>query len=63
MNVDIPKHTYSLRASGFPWHRFRLGRLYRYDLPLLDAKTLEAFMTDGFRNARAEEIPHPKTPL
>ncbi|XP_063609923.1 uncharacterized protein LOC134783852 [Penaeus indicus] len=42
---------------------FRLGRLYRYDLPILDAKTLEAFMTDGFRNARGEEIPHPKTPF
>ncbi|XP_066989793.1 thioredoxin domain-containing protein [Macrobrachium rosenbergii] len=42
---------------------FRLGRLYRFELPLLDAPTLVAFATDGFRNARAEDIPHPKTPF
>ncbi|KAK7023614.1 hypothetical protein SK128_022253 [Halocaridina rubra] len=42
---------------------FRLGRMYRYDLPLKDAATLVAFANDGFRNARAESIPHPKTPF
>lgn len=43
--------------------RFRQGRLYRYTLPVVDAASLTAFAIDGFRNARAENIPHPKTAL
>lgn len=42
---------------------FRQGRLYRYMLPMIDASTLEHFASDGFRNARAENVPHPKTPF
>lgn len=42
---------------------FRQGRLYRYMLPLVDATTLEHFASDGFRNARGENVPHPKTPF
>uniref|UniRef100_A0A0P4WMG4 Thioredoxin domain-containing protein n=1 Tax=Scylla olivacea TaxID=85551 RepID=A0A0P4WMG4_SCYOL len=42
---------------------FRQGRLYRYMLPAVDATTLEHFASDGFRNARAESVPHPKTPF
>ncbi|KAK3863455.1 hypothetical protein Pcinc_030763 [Petrolisthes cinctipes] len=40
---------------------FRQSRLYRYTLPVVDAASLTAFTIDGFRNARAENIPHPKT--
>ncbi|MPC69862.1 hypothetical protein E2C01_064094 [Portunus trituberculatus] len=32
-------------------------------LPAVDATTLIHFASDGFRNARAESIPHPKTPF
>lgn len=42
---------------------FRLGRLYRYDFPVVEAQALIAFATDGFRNARGEEIPQPKSPF
>jgi len=43
--------------------RFRLGNLYRYNLPNMNAATLKSFAEDGFRNSKAEDIPKPKTPL
>ncbi|XP_045606261.1 thioredoxin domain-containing protein [Procambarus clarkii] len=42
---------------------FRQGRVYRYNLPGVDVGSLAAFAQEGFRNARAEDIPHPKTPF
>lgn len=42
---------------------FRLGKLYRYDFPILESQALIAFANDGFRNAKAEEIPQPKSPF
>ncbi|XP_053644397.2 uncharacterized protein [Cherax quadricarinatus] len=42
---------------------FRQGRLFRYTLPGIDVGSLTSFAQEGFRNARAEEIPHPKTPF
>ncbi|KAG7168363.1 uncharacterized protein LOC121867210 [Homarus americanus] len=42
---------------------FRQGRLYRYNLPGVDAGALTAFTQEGFRNARTEDIPPPKTPF
>ncbi|XP_068213563.1 thioredoxin domain-containing protein-like [Palaemon carinicauda] len=63
-DADGGQTTRRFGVKDFPsFVLFRLGRLYRYDLPLLDAPTLVAFATDGFRNARAEDIPHPKTPF
>lgn len=42
---------------------FRQGRMYRYNLPVIDDKTLKSFALEGFRNVRAEDIPHPKAPF
>ncbi|XP_018012726.1 uncharacterized protein LOC108669821 [Hyalella azteca] len=42
---------------------FRLGRMYRFPLVPITASALTAFAEEGFRNARAEEIPMPKSPF
>ncbi|CAH0394738.1 unnamed protein product [Bemisia tabaci] len=42
---------------------FRHGKLYRYNLSKLDAKSLVQFASDWYRNVRAEPVPHPKTPF
>lgn len=42
---------------------FRLGRLYRYSHSSLTAGDLTAFAEDSFRNAKAEDIPKPKSPF
>lgn len=63
-DLDGGQTTRRFGVKDFPsFILFRLGRLYRFDLPLTDAATLIAFASDGFRNAHAENIPHPKTPF
>lgn len=42
---------------------FRLGRFYRYEFPIMESQALISFANDGFRNARGEEIPQPKSPF
>ena len=37
--------------------------MYRYQLPLYDVNSFASFATDWFKNAKAESIPVPKSPL
>nr|CAD7438301.1 unnamed protein product [Timema bartmani] len=41
----------------------RQGKLYRYNIPKYDVGSFAAFATDWYKNARAEPIPVPKSPL
>ena len=43
--------------------RFRQGRMYRYQIPKYDVASFAAFATDWYKNAKAEKIPAPKSPL
>ncbi|RXG56311.1 putative pyruvate dehydrogenase E1 component subunit alpha, mitochondrial [Armadillidium vulgare] len=42
---------------------FRLGKLYRYGFDVKDGDLLTAFAKDTYRNAKAEVVPPPKSPL
>ncbi|KAG8237660.1 hypothetical protein J437_LFUL017552 [Ladona fulva] len=42
---------------------FRLGKMYRYNLPKYDVASLSAFAVDWYKNARAEHVPVPKSPF
>lgn len=37
--------------------------MYRYNIPKYDVQSFVTFATDWYRNARAEPVPVPKTPL
>ena len=43
--------------------RFRLGKMYRYNLEKYDPDSLLSFMNGFYKNLPAEKIPLPKTPL
>ncbi|KAK4304544.1 hypothetical protein Pmani_023425 [Petrolisthes manimaculis] len=61
-DTDGGQTTRRFAVKTFPsFLLFRQSRLFRYTLPVVDAASLTAFTIDGFRNARAENIPHPKT--
>ncbi|KAK3911999.1 Thioredoxin domain-containing protein [Frankliniella fusca] len=42
---------------------FRQGRLYRYQIPKYDVTSFSSFATDWYKNAKAENIPAPKSPF
>lgn len=41
----------------------RQGKFYRYDIPLFDIKSFVSFAQEFYKNARAEAIPVPASPL
>lgn len=43
--------------------RFRLGKLYRYEIHKYDVASLVSFAQDWYKNVRAERVPVPKSPL
>ncbi|GFN80006.1 thioredoxin domain-containing protein, partial [Plakobranchus ocellatus] len=42
---------------------FRQGKMYRYDLPKLDAASLRSFLDGFYKNSKAENVPIPKSKL
>ncbi|XP_071445023.1 thioredoxin domain-containing protein [Hetaerina americana] len=42
---------------------FRLGNMYRYNLPKYDVSSLSSFALDWYKNARMERVPVPKSPF
>ncbi|KAK3764456.1 hypothetical protein RRG08_020364 [Elysia crispata] len=40
---------------------FRQGKMYRYDLPTLDTASLRSFLEGFYKNAKAENVPIPKS--
>ncbi|XP_046390833.1 thioredoxin domain-containing protein [Ischnura elegans] len=42
---------------------FRLGNMYRYNLPKYDVSSLASFAVDWYKNARTERVPVPKSPF
>ncbi|GFN79990.1 thioredoxin domain-containing protein [Plakobranchus ocellatus] len=40
---------------------FRQGKMYRYDLPKLDAASLRSFLDGFYKNSKAENVPIPKS--
>ena len=42
---------------------FRLGKVYRYDLPKHDVKTFVAFAQDWYKNMKGEPVPSLASPL
>lgn len=42
---------------------FRHGKMYRYQIPKYDVNSLVSFARDWYRNAHAEKVPVPQSPL
>lgn len=42
---------------------YRLGKMYRYNIPKYDVASFVAFATDWYKNARMEIVPVPKSPF
>jgi len=42
---------------------FRLGRMYRYNIPKYDVPSFVSFATDWYKNAPVSQVPLPKTPF
>ncbi|KAF2366866.1 Thioredoxin domain [Trinorchestia longiramus] len=62
--ADAAVTTRRFEVTDFPTAiLFRLGRMYRFPLVPITTAALTGFAEEGFRNARAEEIPKPKTPF
>lgn len=63
-DTDGGKTTRRFGIKEFPsFVLFRLGSMYKYELPVIDALSLAAFVNNGFRNAKAEPIPQDKSPF
>ena len=45
------------------FYRFRLGRMYRYEIEKYDVESLSSFVTGWYKNVKGEGIPLPKSPL
>ena len=64
-SIEI-KLIYSKQPLGYLLHypyRFRLGRMYRYQVERYDPESLTSFLTGFYKNYPAESIPLPKSPL
>lgn len=44
-------------------YSIRQGNFYRYEIPKFDVKSFVSFAQIGYRNARAEKIKAPASPL